>query len=120
MAFSKIEDMMGISMKRIIVVLMFALILVGCSSSASAASGKEVKIASFTFDPPSLTIPVGTTVKWTNQDQTDHTVTADDKSFDSGQLGQGQSFSFTFTKEGTFSYHCSNHTSMLGKIIVTK
>lgn len=56
----------------------------------------------------------------TNQDEADHTVTADDKSFDSSQLSQGKSFSFTFTKEGTFTYKCSNHPTMQGKIIVSK
>jgi plastocyanin len=126
-------------MKRTVITisifLVLALISVGCSSPAATqnppaaqntpvpqtgGSEKEVKIASFAFDPAELTVPVGTTVKWTNMDQADHTVTADDKSFDSGSLSQGKSFSFTFTKEGTYTYKCSFHSSMVGKIVVTK
>ncbi len=120
-------------MKRIVMTLsvglMLALLVVGCSGTgsssqnqapASGGSVQEIKIASFAFDPATLTIPVGTTVKWTNQDPADHTVTADDQSFDSGQLAQGKSFSFTFTKDGTFTYKCSNHSNMVGTIIVTK
>ncbi len=109
--------------------LILGLTMAACSGAASGqntpgqqagASVKEVNISNFAFNPATLTVTVGTTVKWTNQDQMDHTVTADDKSFDSGQLAQGKSFSFTFTKEGTYTYHCSNHPSMLGKIIVSK
>lgn len=126
-------------MKRTVLItsliLILALLAAGCSSGGQAqqtpqtqatqvpqtgGSEQEIKIASFAFDPATLTIPVGTTVKWTNQDSADHTVTADDQSFDSGQLAQGKSFSFTFTKEGTYTYKCANHTSMVGKIVVTK
>jgi plastocyanin len=57
-------------------------------------------------------------VKWTNQDSAAHTVTADDGSFDSGQMAQGATFSFTFSKAGTFSYKCGNHPTMLGKVVV--
>jgi plastocyanin len=79
---------------------------------------QEVKIVNFTFDPPTITVSPGTTVKWTNQDTDTHTVLADDGSFDSGQMEQGASFSFTFSKAGTFSYKCGNHPSMLGKVVV--
>jgi plastocyanin len=85
----------------------------------NAAGGtQEVKIANFAFDPATITVSIGTTVKWTNQDADDHTITADDGSFDSGQMAQGASFSFTFSKAGTFTYKCANHPSMLGKVVV--
>ena len=68
------------------------------------------------FNPSTLVVHVGDTVQWTNDDrtliqtgQTDHTVTADDGSFDSKRLKQGQSFEWQFTKAGTFSYHCTIH-----------
>lgn len=89
-------------------------------SNPASGGTQEVKIANFAFDPASLTISVGTTVKWTNEDSAQHTATADDGSFDSGQLRKGQSFTFTFTKEGTFTYICVNHANMKATIIVTK
>lgn len=79
---------------------------------------RELKIVDFTFTPATITVSIGTTVKWINQDSSEHTVTAVDGSFDSGQMAQGQSFSFTFNKAGTFNYKCGNHPSMLGKVEV--
>lgn len=78
---------------------------------------------SFAFSPATLTVSVGTTVTWTNMTGAPHTVTSNDgKSFDSGintPIGaQGGTFSFTFTKAGTFAYHCQFHTFMMGTIIV--
>ncbi len=87
--------------------------------SSSSPAGTEVSIANFAFSPDTLTVKVGTTVKWTNNDSTAHTVTADDKSFDSGNLDPGKSFSFTFKQAGTFSYHCKIHPTMQAKIVVT-
>ncbi len=87
--------------------------------SSSSPGGTEVSIANFAFSPDTLTVKPGTTVKWTNNDTTAHTVTADDKSFDSGNLDPGKSFSFTFKQAGTFSYHCSIHPNMKAKVVVT-
>ena len=66
-----------------------------------------MSIASFSFQPASLTVSVGTTVTWTNNDSASHTVTADDGSFKSGTLGKGETFSQTFATAGTFAYHCA-------------
>jgi plastocyanin len=63
-------------------------------------------------------VKVGTKVTWTNHDGVAHTVTADNKAFSSGPITSGKSFSFTFTKAGTYSYACSIHTVMKGTIIV--
>ena len=65
-----------------------------------------------------LTIPVGTTVTWTNDDSTMHTVTAVDDSFDSGYYGEGESWSYTFTEAGEFEYYCLPHPWMRAKVIV--
>lgn len=76
---------------------------------------------SFAFSPDSLTIPVGTTVVWVNRTTASHTVTSDDgKSFDSGSdsIAAGGTFLFKFTKAGTYSYHCSFHSSMIATIVV--
>ena len=88
------------------------------SAAAPAAGGSAVSIANFAFAPASMTVAVGTTVTWTNTDSAGHTVTADDGSFKSDKLGTGTTFSQTFTKAGTFAYHCSIHSSMTGTITV--
>jgi plastocyanin len=88
------------------------------SLAASPETGDAVSIAGFSFKPASITIPVGTTVTWTNTDSAGHTVTADDGSFTSATLATGATFSQSFTAAGTFAYHCSIHPSMTATIIV--
>jgi plastocyanin len=80
----------------------------------------EVKIDNFSFGPAALTVPVGTTVTWTNRDDIPHTVvSADDaKTFKSKVLDTDEKFSFTFSKAGTYPYFCSIHPKMTGKVIV--
>jgi plastocyanin len=77
-----------------------------------------VTIQNFAFAPVSLTVAAGTKVTWTNQDSTAHTVTADNGSFGSQHLATGTTFSETFSKAGTYAYHCSIHTSMKATIVV--
>lgn len=76
----------------------------------------QVTITSFKFKPTPLTIAAGDTVTWTNQDTSPHTVTADDGSFDSGEFGKGETFSWTFETPGTTPYHCEVHPSMTGSV----
>jgi plastocyanin len=83
------------------------------------AAAATVTIDNFAFSPQSLQVKVGTTVTWTNNQGTTHTVTSDTGEWDSGNLSQGKSFSFTFTKAGTFAYHCAIHSSMTGTVEVT-
>lgn len=78
----------------------------------------HVTIKGFSFQPAALTVPVGTTVTWTNEDSVDHTSTSDTGVWNSGHLGTGQSFSFTFKRPGTFSYHCAIHPDMKATIVV--
>jgi plastocyanin len=78
----------------------------------------EVKIDNFSFGPGTLTVPVGTTVTWTNRDDIPHTVVSTDKVFKSKVLDTDEKFSFTFSKPGTFEYFCSIHPKMTGKIVV--
>jgi plastocyanin len=87
------------------------------------ASEVVVNIQNSKFDPNPLTIPVGTTVRFVNNDSAAHTATADDGSFDSGNLNKGQDFTFKFDKAGTFAYYCKYHggkggTGMSGTIVV--
>jgi plastocyanin len=80
----------------------------------------EIKIDNFTFGPAALTVPVGTTVTWTNKDDIPHTVvsTDDPKAFKSKVLDTDEKFSFTFSKAGTYPYFCSIHPKMTGKVVV--
>ncbi len=94
------------------------------AASASPAAKVKVSITTnkkvvFTFKPKSVTIAVGTSVTWTNTTTVAHTVTSDDgKTFSSGIINPGATFSFKFTKKGTFGYHCSIHPFMTATIIV--
>ena len=82
------------------------------------AEASVVKIDNFTFSPATLTIALGTSVTWTNDDDIPHTVVAKDKGFRSKPLDTGDQFSFTFATPGEYAYFCSLHPHMVGKIIV--
>lgn len=89
------------------------------TGSAQATTGQNaVTIQNFAFSPSTITVKVGDKVTWTNQDSVGHSATADDNSFDTGLLAQGQSESVTFSKAGTYTYHCSVHPMMKATIIV--
>ena len=92
--------------------------IVASPAAAAAPAAPTVKIDNFVFGPAALTVGVGTTVTWINQDDIPHTVVADDKSFKSKVLDSDESFSFTFTKPGEYGYFCSLHPHMVGKVIV--
>lgn len=87
-------------------------------ASAPAAGGAAVAIAGFAFAPAALTVGTEVTVTWTNNDAAAHTVTADDGSFDSTTIAPGATFTHSFGREGTYSYHCAIHSSMTGTITV--
>jgi len=90
------------------------------SLPVSDSSSQQLFIDEFAFSPSSLTIKAGTTVVWQNKDSAPHTVTSDSKNeLNSGTLSQNQKYSHIFSAPGTYEYHCSFHTSMDGKIIVT-
>jgi plastocyanin len=80
----------------------------------------SVSIVDFAFNPKTITVPVGTTVRWTNTGNAPHTVTSTSspKAFDSGTLNSGDTFQHTFTTAGQFPYRCSIHPSMTGTVIV--
>jgi plastocyanin len=94
-----------------------ALLALALAGPAGAAS-RAVSIDGFAYDPDPLTIEVGDTVTWTNDDAIAHTVTADDGAFDSGSLAGDATFERTFATAGTFAYHCTVHEAMTGTIVV--
>lgn len=95
------------------------------ASGASAPVEKAtVKVSSFKFEPKVLTVAAGTTVEWVN-DGGRHSVEADDGSFKSEALKQGDKFEHKFDKPGRYAYHCEFHgekggRDMAGTIIVRK
>jgi plastocyanin len=87
-------------------------------AATPAPAGPTVKIDNFTFGPTTVTVSVGTTVTWVNNDDIPHTVVAIDKAFKSHVMDSDEKFSFTFTKPGEYSYFCSLHPHMVGKVVV--
>jgi plastocyanin len=84
-----------------------------------APNGIEIKIDNFSFGPMTLTVPAGTTVTWTNDDDVPHTVVSEDKAtFRSRALDTGEHFSYTFTKPGKYPYFCSVHPRMTAEVVV--
>jgi plastocyanin len=92
----------------------------GTSGTPVTGTG-QVSIANFAFSPSAISVKVGTTVTWTNNDSMTHTVTSTSgpTSFDSGPRTAGQTFSYTFASTGTWNYWCSFHPSMTGTVTVT-
>ena len=91
-------------------------------SARQAEQAATVTIVDDEFSPAQLTVTVGATVVWTHRGRHPHTVTADDRAFDSGTLERGQTFSVTFDEVGRVPYHCQIHgapgSGMFGVVIV--
>ena len=103
--------------------VMIAMLLLAGSPNVTAndqpsAATAEVKIDNFSFGPETLTVAVGTTVTWTNRDDIPHTVVSTDGVFKSKVRDTDEKFSYTFAKAGTYSYYCSLHPKMTGKVVV--
>jgi plastocyanin len=84
----------------------------------TSATSTEVKVDNFTFGPDTLTVPVNSTVTWINKDDVPHVIASNDGVFKSKALDTDDKYSYTFTKSGTYSYFCSIHPKMVGKIVV--
>lgn len=88
------------------------------AGDGEAAEGETITMSFFNYDPEELTVPVGTTVTWVNDDGVRHTATADDGSFDVDTPEEGDEGSHTFDEAGEFPYVCEVHASMTATIIV--
>ena len=84
----------------------------------STGSGDAVEIIEFDYAPQEITVPTGTTVTFTNQDEAPHTATADDSSFDTESLAKGDSAQETFDEPATYTYFCRFHVFMKGSVVV--
>lgn len=98
------------------IVAVFGAGLIFSAPSVRADTEHTVRIRNFLFHANTLTISVGDTVTWRNLDSVHHTATG--SSFDSGRLARGESYSVTFTEPGTYSYQCTPHPHMRGRIVV--
>jgi len=113
-------------MRKYISMLMLASVCAALAMGAvraadTAPPALQVKIFNYKFDPETVTVAPGTTVTWTNKDEIPHTLASTDKSFQgSGGLDTGDSYSYTFTKPGTYSYYCTLHPFMKGQVVVTE
>lgn len=104
-------------MKRLILVVGMLFLL---APARAEAATQHVAMENYAYSPSSLTIQVGDTVTWTNHDQAPHNVvtTSGPASLQSPMLAQGESWSFTFTVPGTYSYYCTVHPDMRAQVIV--
>lgn len=78
----------------------------------------EPDLTNWHFEPAEVTVPAGSTVVWHNKGKEEHSVTADNKSFDSGWKPKGGNYQRTFTRPGTYAYHCAPHPWMKGVVRV--
>ena len=88
-------------------------------AGGGAAGGNTITIKNFNFSPKSLTVKAGTKITVHNEDNTTHTVTANDGSFNTGNIPGGGTATFTPTKAGSFPYICNIHQYMHGTLKVT-
>ena len=93
------------------------------SSPAAATSPVSIPVnasglGTSAFSPNPLTVPVGTTVRWTNNDTISHNATSNTNVWASGNLAAGAHFDFTFQTAGTYPYHCTIHPGMVGTVVV--
>ena len=93
-------------------------LLAGAAATTAAPSPASVAIRNFHFEPAILTVAAGTTVTWTNDDASPHTVTEQNKVFHSAALDTNDTFTYTFAGPGEYVYHCAIHPMMVGRIIV--
>ena len=115
---SKRLGLASLAMPVMMALLLMMLVRASAGGDKPGAAAAEVKIDNFSFGPQTLTIPVGTTVTWTNRDDIPHTIVSTDGVFKSKVRDTDESFSYTFTKPGTYTYFCSIHPKMTGKIVV--
>ena len=119
MAKSLSDTVFARGFRAILAVVIILAGLTGLTATPVFAADAQVKIANFTFDPPTLTVKAGTTVTWINADDIPHLVSEKDGKFRSSALDTNDKFSQTFSTAGTVEYFCAIHPHMTGKIVVT-
>jgi plastocyanin len=87
-------------------------------SEDTKTSPTEVRVDNFSFGPETLTVPLNSTVTWVNKDDVPHVIASTDGVFKSRALDTDDRYSYTFAKAGTYSYYCSIHPKMVGRVVV--
>jgi len=108
----------GLAMPVMIAMLLMFAVARSVAANGEPSAANVVKIDNFVFEPQTITVPVGGTVTWTNSDDIPHTAVSTDGVFKSKVMDTDEKFSYTFTKAGTYSYYCSIHPKMTGKVVV--
>ena len=113
----------NVRIASVVMPVMIAMLLFAGSSRVRASdqpstANVAIKIDNFVFGPQAITVPVGTTVTWTNSDDIPHTAVSTDGVFKSKVMDTDEKFSYTFTKAGTYTYYCSVHPKMTGQVVV--
>jgi plastocyanin len=88
------------------------------TAQVNAEKNQTISISNFAFSPKTITVKAGSSVTWMNSDTVDHSIVADDASFDIGVLAPGEKGSYTFSNAGTYVYHCGVHPSMTATVVV--
>jgi plastocyanin len=128
----RLFDTRGVIMRAVrpfifVTILGAALAAAACGDSTPAPSGATTAVSivsgsssltTTAYSPNPLNVPVGTTIRWTNNDTTPHTTTSDGGAWNSGNMNGGATFDFKFNTAGTFPYHCTLHANMVGTIVV--
>ena len=99
-------------------VMLMAGVLSGRSIAQAQRQPAQVVVDNFAFTPATVTVPVGTTVTWTNHDDIPHNVVHTERKFKSPVLDTDEKFSHTFDVAGTYKYYCSIHPRMTGQVVV--
>jgi plastocyanin len=103
---------------RAILALVVAAAVLAAAVQAAEAPTRTISMPTKAYVPPNIDVLVGTTVTWKNDDSINHTATADGDAFASGFIPPGGSFSFSFAKQGHYTFHCSIHRFMKGEVNV--
>jgi plastocyanin len=102
------------------ILILSASLFLGSEALSKAGATHVIQIDSMVFNPARLEAQVGDVIEWKNGDLVPHTVTSDQKNFDSGTILQNKSWKMTVKRSGIFSYHCDLHPTMKAELVVGK
>ena len=103
--------------RRLVAVSGALALVIGVGAGTVLAADRDVAISGFTYSPRTVTVNVGDSVTWTNNDAQTHTATAG-SAWNTGDIGNGESKSIRMRRSGTFDYICAIHPTMTGRVVV--
>src|SRR3954463_14901079 len=108
---------LNMRLKLLLILPLLLLLVAPDVVSAQRDAREDVSIKARAFTPATLHVKKGQTVTWKNNDDSDHTVDAEDGSFSSGTIKSGKTFAHKFSKAGKYAYSCKLHPRMKGVIV---